>query len=75
MNFKHVYLFLVLSGTFYWEFIPNINNEHVQDYSCPGATFVFCSHEEKLPGQGGLPGVVQWVNRLSKLLRGNKKLM
>ena len=25
----------------------------------PGATFAFCSHGEKLPRQGGLPGVVQ----------------
>ena len=61
MNFKHVYLFLVLSGTFYWKIIPNINNEHAQNYSCPGATFVFCLHGEKLPRQGGLPGVVQRV--------------
>ena len=30
---------------------------------------------EKLPRQGGLPGVVQRVTRLSKLPRGNKKLM
>ena len=59
MNFKHVYLFLVLSGTFYWKFILNINHEHAQDYSCPGATFAFCSHREKLPQQGGLSGVVQ----------------
>ena len=42
------------------KFIPNINNEHAQDYSCPGATFAFCSHEEKLPRQGGLPGVVSY---------------
>ena len=27
--------------------------------SCPRATFAFCSHREKLPRQGGLPGVVQ----------------
>ena len=32
------------------KFITNINNEHAQDYSCPGATFEFCSHGEKLPG-------------------------
>ena len=57
------------------KFIPNIDNEHAQDYSCPGATFAFCSHGEKLPRQGGLPGVVQRVNRLSKLPRGNEKLM
>ena len=25
--------------------------------SCPGATFAFCSYGEKLPRQGGLPGV------------------
>ena len=52
---------------FYGKFILNINNEHAQDYSCPRATFAFCSHGEKLPRQGGLPGVVQRVTRLSKL--------
>ena len=57
------------------KFILNINNEHAQDYCCPGATFAFCSHGEKLPRQGGLPGVVQQVTRLSKLPRGNEKLM
>ena len=61
MDFKHVYLFVVLSGTFSGKFIPNINNEHAQDYSCPGVTFAFCSYGEKLPWQGGLPGVVQRV--------------
>ena len=60
---------------FYWKFILNINNEPAQDYSCPRATFAFCSHGEKLPRQGGLPGVVQRVTRLSKLPRGNEKLM
>ena len=30
---------------------------------------------EKLPRQGGLPGVVQRVTRLSKLPRGNEKPM
>ena len=73
------YTRLLISGAF-WnflleKFIPNINNEHAQDYSCPGATFAFCSHGEKLPRQGGLPGVVQRVTRLSKLPRGNDKLM
>ena len=34
------------------KFILNINNEQAQDYSCPGATFAFCSHGEKLPRQG-----------------------
>ena len=75
MNFKHVHLFLVLSGTFLGKFILNINNEHAQDYSCPGGTFAFCLHGEKLPRQGGLPGVVQRVTRLSELPRGNEKLM
>ena len=53
MNFKHIYLFLEL---FIEKFILNINNEHAQDYSCPGVTFAFCSHREKLPRQSGLPG-------------------
>ena len=43
MNFKYFYVFLVLSGNFIVKFILNINNEHVQDYSCPRATF----HKEK----------------------------
>ena len=46
------------------KFIVNMNNEHAQDYSCPGTTFVFCSHGEKLHRQGGLSGVVQRVTRL-----------
>ena len=73
MNFKHVYLFLVLSGIIYWKFILNINNEDAQDYSCPGPTFAFCSHREKSPWQGRLPGVVQRVTRLLKLPRGKDK--
>ena len=72
MNFKHVYLFLVLSGIIYWELILNINNEHAQDYPYPGATFAFCAHGEKSPSQGRLPGVVQ---RVSKLPRGKEKFM
>ena len=71
-TFTYFWCFLEL---FYWKFILNINNEHAQDYSCPGATFAFCSHGETLPRQGGLPGVVQRVTRLSKLPRGNEKLM
>ena len=51
------------------------NNEYEQNYSCPVATFTFCSDGEKLPQQGRLPGVVQRVTRLSKLPRGNEKLM
>ena len=39
----------MLFETFLGKFILNINSEHVQDYPCPGATFVLCSHEEKLP--------------------------
>ena len=60
---------------FIWKFILNINNEHAQEYYCPGATFAFCSHGEKLPRQGGLPGVVQRVTRLLKLPLGKEKLM
>ena len=70
--FTYFWSFLEL---FIEKFILNINNEHAQDYSCPGATFAFCSHGEKLPRQGGCPGVVQRVTRLSKLPRGNEKLM
>ena len=70
--FIYFWCFLEL---FIENFFPNINKEHAQDYSCPGATFAFCSHGEKLPRQGGLPGVVQRVTRLSKLPRGNEKLM
>ena len=65
----------MLSGTFIGEFIINTNNEHAQDYSCPGATFVFSSHQEKLPRQGRLPSVAQRVTKLSKLPGGNEKLM
>ena len=69
--------------TYFWSFleliigkiIQNINNEHAQDYSCPGATSAFRSHGEKLPRQGGVHGVVQRVTRLSKSPRGNEKLM
>ena len=68
-------LFWCFPELFIWKYIPNVNNEHAQDYSCPGATFAFCSHGEKLPRQGGLPGVVQRVTRLAKLPRGNEKLM
>ena len=75
MNFKHMYLFLVLSGTFTGKFVPNINNEHAHNYSCPGATFAFCSHGEKLPRQGGLPSVEQRVTCFKKLPRGDEKLV
>ena len=44
---------------FIGKFIPNINNEQAQDYTCLRATFAFCSDGERLPQQGGLPGVVQ----------------
>ena len=54
-------------------FILNIINGHAQDYSFPSATSAFCSHREKLPSEGGLPGVVQRVIRLSKLPPGNEK--
>ena len=50
------------------KFIPNINNEHAQDYSCPGATFAFCSHGEELLRQDGLPSVVPL-----KVVQGQRK--
>ena len=71
-TFAYFWCFLELS---IGKFIPNINNEHAQDYSCPGATFAFCSHGGKLPLQVRLLGVVQRVTRLSKLPRGNGELM
>ena len=67
--FTYLWRFL---GLFIGKFILNINNEHAQDYSCSGATFTFCSHGEKLPQQGGLPGVVQLVTRFLKLPRESK---
>ena len=57
--FTYFWCFLVL---FIGKFILNINNEYAQDYSCPGATFAFCAHGEKLPWQGQLPGIVQRGN-------------
>ena len=71
-TFTYFWCFLDL---FIGKFIPNINNEHAQDYSCPGATFPFCSHGEKLSRQGGLLGVVQRITLLLELTRGNEKLM
>ena len=64
-----------VSGAFWKFLLENLFQTLImsmrKDYSCPGATFTFCSHGEKL-----LPGVVQLVlYRLSKLPRGNEKLM
>ena len=66
-NFKHVYPFLVLSGTFFEKFISNSNNEHAQVYSFPGATLAFYSHRVKLPRQGGLPvsRSCPWATKIS----------
>ena len=71
-TFTYFWCFLEL---FIEKFTPNINNEHVQDYSCPRATSAFCSHGEKLSWQGWLPGVVQWVTHLLKLPWGKDKFM
>ena len=70
MNFKHVYLFLVLS---IGKFIPNINNEHVQDYSCPGTTFAFCSHGEKLRRRGGVTRCCTTGNPPLEVAPGQRK--
>ena len=74
MNFKHFYQFLVFSGIIYWEIYSK------QQWTCarlllPRGNFAFCSHGEKLPWQGRLPGVVQRVIHLSKLPRGKEKFM
>ena len=71
-TFTHFWCFLEL---FIGKLILNINNEHAQDYSCPGATFAFCSRGEKLPWKSRLPGVVQRVTHLSKLPQGKEKFM
>ena len=68
--FTYFWCFLEL---FIEKFILNIKNEHAQDYSCPGATFAFCSHGEKLPQQGGLPGVVQMGNAPLEVAPGQRK--
>ena len=41
----------------------------------PGQLLRSLQHEEKLPWQGRLPGVVQRVTRLSKLPWGKEKFM
>ena len=53
MNFRHVYYFWCFLELFTVKFIPNIDDEHAQDYSCPGATSAFCSHGESYPGKAG----------------------
>ena len=58
---------------FYWKFILNINNEHAQGYACPGATFAFCSHGEKLPRQGGLPRCCTTGNPPLEVAPGQRK--
>ena len=55
------------------KFILNIDNEHVEDFLYPRATFGFRSSGEKLPRQGGLPGVVQQVTCMPlEVDQGNK---
>ena len=73
MNFKHIHIYLVLSGIIYWEIILNINDKHMQDYCCPQATFALCSQGGKLRWQGRLLGVVQWVTPTSRSCPGAKR--
>ena len=40
---------------------------------CPGATFAFCSHGEKLPRQGGLPGCWTTGNPSLEVALGQRK--
>ena len=42
----------MVSVTFCWEFILSINNEHVQDHSCPGAFFLM---DKSYLGKVGYP--------------------
>ena len=53
MNFKHY--FWCFLDLFVGKLILSIDNEHAQDYSCPGATFAFCSHEKSYFGKAGYP--------------------
>ena len=67
MNFKHVYLFLVLSGTFIGKFILNINNEH---------ELLRSVHMEKsYLGKAGYRVLNNGWFRLSKLPRDDEILM
>ena len=77
MNFIHVYSFLVHSANFYQKnlFQTLIMSMRKTTLASGQLLRSVCSHGEKLPRQGGLPGVVQRVTRLSKLPRGNEKLM
>ena len=52
------------------EFMLNINNEHVQDYSCPEATSAFCSHGETLPRQAGNPPLEVAHEKLMRTVTG-----
>ena len=53
MNFKHVYLFLCFLVLFIEKFILNINNEHAQDYSCPGQLLRSVHMEKSYLGKAG----------------------
>ena len=77
MNFIHVYTFLVHSGTFYWKNLFQTLIMSMRKTILAPEQLLRSVHMEKikLPRQGGLPGVVQRVIRLSKLPRGNEKLM
>ena len=60
---------------FIGKFILNINNEHAQDYSCPGATFAFCSHGESYLGKAGyLVLYVQWVKKPLEVALGQGEI-
>ena len=70
MNFRHICLFPEL---FIRNFFSNFNNEHAQDYSCPGATFVFCSHGAKLSQQGGITRCCTMGNPPLEVAPGQRK--
>ena len=59
----------MLSVTFFGRFITNINNEHAQDYSCPGQLLRSVHMEKSYHGKAGYPVL---YNGVSELPRGNE---
>ena len=76
MNFKHVYLFLVLSGTFYWQINSTLIMSMRKTTLAPGQLLRSVHMEKSCLGKAlynVVPGVVQRVTRRSKLPPGQRK--
>ena len=71
-RFTYFWCFLEL---FIGKFILNINNEHAQDFSCPGGNCCVLFTRRKITSARRVTRCLQRVTRLSKLTRGNEKLM